>query len=134
MSQSISFCAGANYESGGWGFKSPRARQLISQPPLTTSMNANRCRAMKLPRLSLGLFLCVWLSGCASVEAEQPVSSPFSRAAKSPPGFFERLADSFSERECNVGRFTCPYGLGPAGEPCECDDPRGIVRKGQTVK
>jgi len=91
---------------------------------------------MKLPQLSLLLLLSVWLSGCASVDAERPVSSPFPGAAKSPsrPGFFERFADSFTERECNVGRFTCPYGLGAAGEPCECDDPRGFVRKGQTIK
>jgi hypothetical protein len=50
------------------------------------------------------------------------------------PGFFERLTDRFTERECNVGRFTCSYGRGPAGEPCECIDARGYVMRGQTVK
>jgi hypothetical protein len=51
-----------------------------------------------------------------------------------PRGFFERLADEFTERECNVVRFTCPYGLGPAGEPCECTEPNGVVLKGRTIK
>jgi hypothetical protein len=51
-----------------------------------------------------------------------------------PRGFFERVADNLTERECNVVRFTCPYGWGPAGEPCECTDPRGIVLLGRTIK
>jgi hypothetical protein len=51
-----------------------------------------------------------------------------------PRGFFERLADEFTERECNVFRFTCPYGLGPAGELCECTEPNGVVLKGRTIK
>jgi hypothetical protein len=54
--------------------------------------------------------------------------------AESSRGFFERLADEFTERECNVVRFTCPYGLGPAGEPCECTEPNGVVLKGRTIK
>jgi len=49
-------------------------------------------------------------------------------------GFFERLLDEVTERECNVGRFTCSYGLGPADEPCDCTDPSGVVLKGRTVK
>jgi hypothetical protein len=49
-------------------------------------------------------------------------------------GFFDTLGEHFTERECNVGRFTCPYGLGPAGEPCDCTDPSGIVLNGRTVK
>ena len=57
-----------------------------------------------------------------------------SREPKSPPGFFERLADQLTERECNVGRFICPYGWGPAGEPCECIGPKGVVFNGRTVK
>jgi hypothetical protein len=51
-----------------------------------------------------------------------------------PRGFFQKFIDEVTERECNVGKFTCPYGLGPAGEPCDCTDPSGIVLKGQTVK
>jgi len=49
-------------------------------------------------------------------------------------GFFAGLMDEISERECNVGRFVCPYGLGPAGDPCTCTDPSGIVLNGRTVK
>jgi hypothetical protein len=49
-------------------------------------------------------------------------------------GFFGGLADQLTERECNVGKFICPYGLGPAGEPCTCTDPSGIVLNGRTVK
>ena len=49
-------------------------------------------------------------------------------------GFFGGLMEQMTERECNVGRFICPYGLGPAGEPCTCTDPSGIVLNGRTVK
>jgi len=61
-------------------------------------------------------------------------STVSSREPKSPPGFFERMADQLTERECNVGRFICPYGWGPAGEPCECIGPGNVVFNGQTVK
>jgi hypothetical protein len=61
-------------------------------------------------------------------------TSVSSREPKSPPGFFDRLADQLTERECNVGRLICPYGWGPAGEPCECIGPGGVVLKGRTVK
>jgi hypothetical protein len=54
--------------------------------------------------------------------------------AEKPQGFFGRLADAITERECNVMRFTCPYGWGPAGEPCDCTDPKGVVLKGTTIK
>jgi hypothetical protein len=50
------------------------------------------------------------------------------------PGFFDRLTDAITERECDVVRFTCPYGWGPAGEPCECIDPKGVVLSGRTIK
>jgi hypothetical protein len=68
---------------------------------------------------------------CACSSTTTTVSS---REPKSPPGFFERLADQLTERECNVGRFICPYGLGLAGEPCECIGPGGVVFNGRTVK
>lgn len=54
--------------------------------------------------------------------------------APKPEGFFGKLVDSVTERECDVVRFTCPFGLGPAGEPCECVDSKGVVRKGTTIK
>jgi hypothetical protein len=56
------------------------------------------------------------------------------RQAEEPRGFFGSLMDQMTERECNVGRFICPFGLGPAGEPCTCTDPSGIVLNGRTVK
>ncbi|GEM_PF-1464567 len=56
------------------------------------------------------------------------------RQVEEPRGFFGNLMDQMTERECNVGRFICPYGLGPAGEPCTCTDPSGIVLNGRTVK
>ena len=56
------------------------------------------------------------------------------RQAAEPRGFFASLMDQMTERECNVGRFTCPFGLGPAGELCDCTDPSGIVLNGRTVK
>ena len=49
-------------------------------------------------------------------------------------GWWDRMADKITERECDVSRFTCPYGIGPAGEPCDCTDARGVVRQGITIK
>jgi hypothetical protein len=74
----------------------------------------------------LTVLLC--FSGCAT-------SSNISRRqAQQPRGFWEKITDELTERECNVGRFICPYGFGPAGEPCECADPSGVVVIGRTVK
>jgi hypothetical protein len=65
----------------------------------------------------------------------ETITTNESRApAPKPEGFFGRLMDAMTERECYVGRFTCPFGLGPAGEPCECVDPKGVVLKGTTIK
>ena len=74
------------------------------------------------------LLLTVALSSCSSSKGIAD------RQAKPEPGFFERLRDQLTERECNVVRFTCPYGLGAAGEPCDCTDPRGVVLFGRTIK
>ena len=91
-----------------------------------------------VPRDSFGyktylvLHLCLlvlWVSACSS-----EVSVPVSRGAQAPRGFLDRLSDQLTERECNVVRFTCPYGFGAAGEPCECTDPRGTVLIGRTIK
>lgn len=82
------------------------------------------------PYLILHLCLLVlWVSACSS-----EVSVPVSRGAQAPRGFLDRLSDQLTERECNVVRFTCPYGFGAAGEPCECTDPRGTVLIGRTIK
>lgn len=74
----------------------------------------------------------VCASSCATTTTT--TTSDFRRQAAKPQGFFERLADAMTERECNVMRFTCPYGWGPADEPCDCTDPKGVVLKGMTVK
>jgi len=79
----------------------------------------------------IGLF-ALWLSGCTTTTTTATTS--MSGRAQAPRGFFEKLADELSERECNVVRFTCPFGFGPADEPCDCTDPDGVVRKGRTVK
>ena len=91
-------------------------------------------RVMRMRRLSVVylfqlLLLTVALSSCSS---SRPGLAD--RQAKPEPGFFERLRDQLTERECNVVRFTCPYGFGAAGEPCDCTDPRGVVLFGRTIK
>jgi hypothetical protein len=75
------------------------------------------------------LFIIALNTGCSTTT-----TSISRRQAEPPRGYFQGLLDQLSERECNVGRFICPYGLGPAGEPCECTDPNGVVVKGLTVK
>jgi hypothetical protein len=81
---------------------------------------------------ALGL-VALSISTCTSSPAPNTTFGVGTRA-EPPWGFFERLADEFTERECEVFRFTCPYGLGPAGEPCECTEPNGVVLKGRTIK
>lgn len=73
----------------------------------------------------------ILVMSCASTTTTTTQSR---RQAQEPRGFFASLMDEMTERECNVGRFTCPFGLGPAGEPCDCTDPSGIVLNGRTVK
>jgi hypothetical protein len=84
---------------------------------------------MKLP-LPLGGVLAICLAGCVSTT--ETVTRR--QTAAKPTGFFEKLADRITERECLVHGFSCPYGLGPAGEPCECADPSGRVLQGRTIK
>jgi hypothetical protein len=79
--------------------------------------------------LFCGAILWTCFSACASNAPTR-----YNPRSEAPRGFFDSLADQLTERECNVARFTCPYGFGPAGEPCECTDPRGIVRAGRTIK
>jgi hypothetical protein len=77
-------------------------------------------------------FLVV-LSFTACTTTTETTSVP-RRQPDPPRGFFEKLMDEMTARECNVSKFTCSYGFGPAGESCDCTDPSGIVLKGQTVK
>jgi len=84
-----------------------------------------------LVRNGLAFAAISWTLFACSSTTTTTVSS---HQPKPPSGLFERLADQLTERECNVGRFTCPYGWGPVGEPCECIDPKGVVFNGRTVK
>ena len=81
-------------------------------------------------------FLIAFSFALTSCSSPPETSSPKNPLTMRQPEktFFERLSDHMTERECNVGRFTCPFGLGPAGEPCECVGPRGIVLSGRTIK
>lgn len=87
--------------------------------------------------MSLKNFAAIYLALAATslLSACSGASPTDAKLRSEPPrGFFERVVDNLTERECNVVRFTCPYGLGPAGEPCECTDPRGTVLLGRTIK
>jgi hypothetical protein len=84
---------------------------------------------MKLS-LALGCVLGICLAGCVTTTE----TAATRQTAAKPTGFFEKLADHVTERECLVHGFSCPYGLGPAGEPCECTDPSGRVLQGRTIK
>jgi hypothetical protein len=73
---------------------------------------------------------CFSIIGCSSTA-----TTPVPRRQTAPaPGFFERWKDEFTGRDCNVGRFVCSYGAGPAGEPCECTDPSRVVLRGRTIR
>jgi hypothetical protein len=74
------------------------------------------------------------VAGCVTTTSRaSPATGSTRRDAKS-AGFFARLVDRFTARECRVATFSCPYGFGPADEPCECTDPSGRVLFGRTVK
>ncbi len=82
--------------------------------------------------LALVLVMAIGAGGC--VTTSEPVGMSSAMRREPPSGFFDRLLDNFTERECNVGRFTCSYGLGAAGVPCECVGPDNVVYSGRTVK
>ena len=87
---------------------------------------------MKIHYLAALLLFVVSTFGCTTETIE--TSYRVGRKSEAPQGFFGRLADKITDRECDVVKFTCPYGLGPAGEPCDCTDPQGVVLKGWTIK
>jgi hypothetical protein len=83
------------------------------------------------------LILSAFAVGCSTTTTTEPVSTVTTvrkEPKNQPGGFFERLLDRITERECRVPGFTCPYGLGPADEPCDCTDPSGRVLYGRTIK
>jgi len=86
--------------------------------------------------LFLITFFFFTLTACETTTTTVPLGPNISTGQKKeePRGFFGRLSDQITERECNVARFTCPFGLGPAGEPCYCTDPDGLVLQGRTIK
>jgi hypothetical protein len=81
--------------------------------------------------IQAAIVVAICASSCTTTTT---TTSSIRAQAEKPQGFFGRLADAITERECNVIRFTCPYGWGPADEPCDCTDPKGVVLKGVTVK
>ena len=83
--------------------------------------------------IQVAILSAICASSCTTTTTTTTTSEVHGQAEK-PQGFFGRLADAITERECNVVRFTCPYGWGPAGEPCDCTDPKGVVLKGTTIK
>lgn len=76
------------------------------------------------------IFINILVMSCAKTST----TTVSRRQTEEPPGFFGNMMNQITERECNVGRFICPYGLGPAGESCTCTDPSGVVLTGRTVK
>jgi hypothetical protein len=97
---------------------------------------APESRRLKIGRVKYDLrFLVIFLIALSITSCTTRTSTTtVARQQPEERGFFGGLADQLTERECNVGKFICPYGLGPAGEPCTCTDPSGIVLNGRTVK
>jgi hypothetical protein len=87
---------------------------------------------MKLRYLAASILFFMSALGCTTETSE--TTYRVGGKAEAPQGFFGKLADQVTDRECDVVKFTCPYGFGPAGEPCDCTDPKGIVLRGWTVK
>jgi hypothetical protein len=86
-----------------------------------------------LPSLVCGLLFM--LAAVASLSCTTTTTTePKGQKKEEPAGFWARMTDQITERQCRVTRFSCPYGLGPAGERCECTDPSGRVWQGWTVK
>jgi len=88
----------------------------------------------RVPWSSVSLLLLIAVSAAGCVTTSEPVGRFQSTSQTKPSGFIDRMLDNLSERECDVGRFTCPYGLGSAGEPCDCVGPNNVVYQGHTVK
>ncbi len=113
-----------------YNYGSPRRRIRLTMnkiPPESCRLYTGR---MKYDlRLLLVFTIALSITSCTTSS-----TTTVSRRQPEERGFFGGLADQLTERECNVGKFICPYGLGAAGEPCTCTDPSGIVVNGRTVK
>lgn len=89
----------------------------------------------RLNSLLFIVLLSLAVPGCETTTTTMPGPSSGSTGRREAPrGFFDKLTDAITERECSVAHFTCPYGFGAADEPCDCTDPRGVVLQGRTVK
>lgn len=83
------------------------------------------------------VFVTVLLMSCTTTSSSSVYSTygPTPQKKDQPdPGFFSRAWDQMTERECLTTKFSCPYGWGPPGEPCDCTDPSGRVWFGKTIK
>jgi len=91
-------------------------------------------RSLHIPWTGFSLFFVIGIFASGCVTTSEPVTPSRATRQDRPSGFFDRVLDNFSERECNVRQFTCPYGVGSPGEPCECIGPDNVVYQGYTVK
>src|SRR5512147_1739928 len=97
-------------------------------------MSQDICRLSMTLRCKFHLCLLIFVNVLVMSCATTSTTTQHRRQTEEPRGFLGSLMDQMTERECNVGKFICPFGLGPAGEPCTCTDPSGIVLSGRTTK
>jgi hypothetical protein len=99
------------------------------------STDAGNAVGVRLNSLLFIVLLSLAVPGWETTTTTMPGPSSGSTGRREAPrGFFDKLTDAITERECSVAHFTCPYGFGAADEPCDCTDPRGVVLQGRTVK
>jgi hypothetical protein len=103
---------------------------------LAQSFSKRRRGLARRSILFLVTFFCFTLPACETTTTTVPLGPNLSTGQKKeqPRGFFDKLSDQMTERECSVARFSCPFGFGPANEPCDCTDPEGRVLQGRTIK
>ena len=98
---------------------------------MKTAWPKQRRKILTGRRILLLLLICIANFGCNSSSNLNGISR---HQSKPTPGFLDQMMNQVTTRECNVGNFTCPFGLGAAGEPCDCADPYGVIWTGRTVK
>jgi hypothetical protein len=84
--------------------------------------------------LLAGMFLVLASVSVISCTTTTTTSAPGKPQIDKSTGFFGRVMDQLTTRECLVAGFACPYGFGAAGEPCDCTDPSGRILDGRTIK
>ncbi len=98
---------------------------------MKTASLKQRRKIQTAGRTLLLLLTCVGNFACNSSSNISGISR---HQSKPTPGFLDQMMNQITTRECNVGNFTCPFGIGAAGEPCDCSDPSGLIRTGRTVE